>query len=118
MAWRDRGGRAGGRKKLAGVDPGLKAALLALADPRARGDPESPLRWTTLSLVDRGDAAVAEPGGERNLAVELTRQGHRVRPDTVAKLLKEENFSLQGNAKTAEGSRHPDRDAQFRFINA
>jgi transposase len=94
----------GGRKKLAGTDAGLKAALLALVDPGARGDPESPLRWTTLSL--------------RNLAAELTRQGHRVGPDTVAKLLREEHFSLQGNAKTAEGARHPDRDAQFRYINA
>jgi Rhodopirellula transposase DDE domain len=94
----------GGRKKLADTDAGLKAALLALVDPGARGDPESPLRWTTLSL--------------RNLAGELTRQGHRVGPDTVAKLLREEHFSLQGNAKTAEGARHPDRGAQFRYINA
>ena len=93
----------GGRKKLAEADPGLRPALLALVDPAARGDPESPLRWTTLSL--------------RNLAGELTRQGHRAGPDTVAKLLKEEGFSLQGNAKTAEGARHPDRDAQFRYIN-
>jgi len=95
--------RGGGRKKLAVTDPGLTAALLALVDPAARGDPESPLRWTTLSL--------------RNLAAELTRQGHRAGPDTVAKLLKEEGFSLQGNAKTAEGARHPDRDAQFRYIS-
>jgi transposase len=94
----------GGRKKLAEADPGLRPALLALVDPGSRGDPESPLRWTTLSL--------------RNLAAELTRQGHRAGQDTVAKLLKEEGFSLQGNAKTAEGARHPDRDAQFRYINA
>jgi hypothetical protein len=94
----------GGRKTLADTDPGLRPALLALVDPASRGDPESPLRWTTLSL--------------RNLAGELTRQGHRAGPDTVAKLLKEEGFSLQGNAKTAEGGRHPDRDAQFRYINA
>lgn len=93
----------GGRKTLAEADPGLRPALLALVDPGSRGDPESPLRWTTLSL--------------RNLAGELRRQGHRAGPDTVAKLLKEENFSLQGNAKTAEGGRHPDRDAQFRYIN-
>ena len=73
-------------------------------DPASRGDPESPLRWTTLSL--------------RNLASELTRRGHRAGPDTLAKLLREEGFSLQGNAKTAEGARHPDRDAQFRYINA
>ena len=94
----------GGRKQLADTDPGLRPALLGLADPGSRGDPESPLRWTTKST--------------RNLARELTRQGHRCGPDTVAKLLKEEHFSLQGNAKTAEGSRHPDRDAQFRYINA
>ena len=93
----------GGRKPLAGTDPGLRPALLALVDPGSRGDPESPLRWTTLST--------------RNLAAELTRQGHPAGPDTVAKLLKEEHFSLQGNAKTAEGARHPDRDAQFRYIN-
>src|SRR6266568_3282555 len=93
----------GGRKQLADTGPGLRPALLALVDPGSRGDPESPLRWTTLST--------------RNLAAELTRQGHRVGPDTVARLLKEERFSLQGNAKTAEGVRHPDRDAQFRYIN-
>jgi len=94
----------GGRKKLADTDPGLRPALLALVDPASRGDPESPLRWTTLSL--------------RNLAGELTRRGHRAGPDTVARLLKEEGFSLQGNAKTAEGARHPDRDAQFGYISA
>ena len=54
----------------------------------------------------------------RNLAGELTRQGHRCGPDTVARLLKQEHFSLQGNAKTAEGAGDPDRDAQFRYINA
>ena len=56
----------GGRKKLTVTDPGLKAALLGLVDPGSRGDPESPLRWTTKST--------------RNLAGELTRQGHLVRP--------------------------------------
>ena len=68
-----------------------------------RGDPKSPLRWTTKSL--------------RALSAELARQGHRVSADTVADLLHEEGFSLQGNAKTLEGSAHPDRDAQFRYIN-
>src|SRR4249920_3136851 len=53
----------------------------------------------------------------RNLAAELTRQGHRVGADTVGDLLRAEGFSLQGNAKTIEGQRHPDRDAQFRYIN-
>jgi transposase len=93
----------GGRKRASDVDPGLRPALLALVEPEERGDPMSPLRWTTKST--------------RNLAAELTRQGHKVGADTVADLLREEGFSLQGNAKTMEGRRHPDRDAQFRYIN-
>ena len=63
----------------------------------------SPLRWTVKPA--------------RNLAAELTRQGHRVPADTVADVLREEGFSLQGNAKTVEGKQHPDRDAQFRSIS-
>ncbi len=63
----------------------------------------SPLRWTTKST--------------RNLAGELTRQGHKVSADTVGDLLRDEGFSLQGNAKTIEGAQHPDRDAQFRYIS-
>ncbi len=93
----------GGRKRTADLDPGLRPALLALVEPEERGDPMSPLRWTTKST--------------RNLAGELTRQGHRVGADTVGDLLRAEGFSLQGNAKTIEGQRHPDRDAQFRYIN-
>ena len=93
----------GGRKRAADLDPGLSPALLALVEPEERGDPMSPLRWTTKST--------------RNLADELTRQGHRVGADTVGDLLRAEGFSLQGNAKTIEGQRHPDRDAQFRYIN-
>ena len=93
----------GGRKRAAEVDPGLRPALLALVEPDMRGDPMSPLRWTTKSL--------------RVLAAELTGQGHQVSADTVADLLREEGFSLQGNAKTLEGRQHPDRDAQFRYIN-
>ena len=93
----------GGRKRLADLDPGLRPALLALVEPDERGDPMSPLRWTTKSL--------------RALSAELARQGHRAGPDTVAGLLRKEGFSLQGNAKTLEGSRHPDRDAQFRYIS-
>jgi Rhodopirellula transposase DDE domain len=92
-----------GRKRLRDGDPGLVDALLALVEPDQRGDPESPLRWTTRST--------------RNLAAELTRQGHRIGPDTVAALLKAEGFSLQGTSRTSEGARHPDRDAQFRYIN-
>jgi transposase len=93
----------GGRKQAADLDPGLVPALLALVEPQERGDPMSPLRWTTKST--------------RNLAAELTRQGHKVGADTVGDLLRAEGFSLQGNAKTIEGTRHPDRDAQFRYIN-
>jgi transposase len=93
----------GGRKRAAALDPGLRPALLALVEPQERGDPMSPLRWTTKST--------------RNLADELTRQGHKVGADTVGDLLREEGFSLQGNAKTLEGTRHPDRDAQFRYIS-
>src|SRR6478672_9534232 len=93
----------GGRKRAADLDPGLRPALLALVEPEERGDPMSPLRWTTKST--------------RKLAEELTRQGHRAGADTVGDLLREEGFSLQGNAKTIEGRRHPDRDAQFRYIN-
>jgi hypothetical protein len=96
-----RGG--GGRKRLTETDVGLRPALLALVEPESRGDPESPLRWTTKST--------------RKLADELTRRGHRVSADTVAKLLREENFSLQGNVKTVEGRQHPDRDAQFGYVN-
>jgi Rhodopirellula transposase DDE domain len=93
----------GGRKRAADLDPGLRPALLALVEPDVRGDPMSPLRWTAKSL--------------RVLAAELARQGHRASADTVADLLHEEGFSLQGNAKTLEGRQDPDRDAQFRYIN-
>ncbi|XVQ15126.1 ISAzo13 family transposase [Spirillospora sp. CA-255316] len=93
----------GGRKQAADQDPELLTALLGLVEPDERGDPMSPLRWTTKSL--------------RNLAEELTRQGHRVSAPTVGRLLKASGFSLQGNVKTLEGRQHPDRDAQFRYIN-
>ena len=74
------------------MDPGLVPALLALVEPDERGDPMSPLRWTTLST--------------RNLAAELTRRGHRVGADTVGDLLRGQGFSLQGNAKAIEGRQH------------
>ncbi|MFE4337528.1 ISAzo13 family transposase [Streptomyces sp. NPDC056831] len=93
----------GGRKRAVDLDPGLRPALLALVEPDMRGDPMSPLRWTTKST--------------RHLAGELTRQGHRISAETVADLLREEGFSLQSNAKTVEGRQHPDRDSQFRYIN-
>jgi transposase len=95
--------RGGGRKKAADVDPGLRPALMALVEPDVRGDPMSPLRWTTRST--------------RTLAEELNRAGHKVSADTVGDLLREEGFSLQGNVKTIEGAQHPDRDGQFRYLN-
>lgn len=95
--------RGGGRKSAEELDSGVVPALLALVEPDERGDPMSPLRWTTKSL--------------RCLADELGRQGHRVSAPTVGRLLRENGFSLQGNAKTLEGEQHPDRDAQFRYIN-
>jgi hypothetical protein len=93
----------GGRKKLADSDPGLLPALLDLVKDSTRGDPESPLQWTTKSL--------------RHLADALTAQGHRCSPQTARLLLKAEGYSLQAPAKVLEGSRHPDRDAQFRYIS-
>ena len=94
----------GGRKPLTETDPGLLAALEALLEPVTRGDPESPLRWTCKST--------------RRLAAELTQQKHPVGPRTVAAPLHEAGYSLQANRKTREGSSHPDRDAQFEYINA
>src|SRR3974377_1096341 len=97
-------GRVRGRPSGADRAAGLEPALEALVDPATRGDPMSPLRWTTKSTA--------------HLASELTRQGHPVTARTVAALLAGAGYSLQGNAKTIEGKQHPDRDAQFRYINA
>jgi Rhodopirellula transposase DDE domain len=94
----------GGRKPLTETDPGLLAALEALLEPVTRGDPQSPLRWTCKST--------------RRLAEELTRQEHPVGPRTVAALLQKAGYSLQANRKTREGTSHPDRNAQFEYINA
>ena len=93
----------GGRKKQTETDPTLVAALEALIEPGTRGDPESPLRWTLKSL--------------RVLARELTELSHPVSHMTVRGLLKELGYSLQGNRKTLEGTAHPDRDAQFEYLN-
>ena len=94
----------GGRKPLTQTDPGLLKALTALVDPATRGHPQSPLRWTCKSTG--------------KLARELTRQHHGVSDRTVATLLKEAGYSLQANRKTKEGAAHPDRNAQFEYINA
>lgn len=93
----------GGRKKAEHHQPGLVEALDSLVDPVTRGDPESPLRWTTKSL--------------RDLAKALRGKGFLLSEQVVQRLLKAAGYSLQANAKTAEGRQHPDRDAQFRYIN-
>jgi hypothetical protein len=96
--------RAGaGRPPIEVRDPTLRRDLEALIEPTSRGDPESPLRWTTRSV--------------RNLAAELKRQGHAVSHQTVSELLKTMGYSLQANRKTLEGTTHPDRDAQFVHLN-
>jgi hypothetical protein len=94
----------GGRKSLTQTDPDLLSALEALIEPATRGDPESPLRWTCKST--------------RRLADELTRRRHPVSVNTVAALLHQAGYSLQANRKTREGASHPDRNAQFEYINA
>ena len=93
----------GGRKAVHVHDLTLLAALEALVDPDTRGDPMSPLRWTCKST--------------RQLAAALTQGGHPVSHRVVAELLRELGYSLQAPAKMHEGSRHPDRDAQFRYLN-
>lgn len=96
--------RAGaGRKRRQATHPAIMEALERLVDPESRGDPQSPLRWTCRST--------------RRLAEELTSQGFPVGATTVRHLLKEAGYSLQANRKTREGTSHPDRDAQFRYIN-
>jgi hypothetical protein len=92
-----------GRHTLLVRDPELPRALETLVEPLARGDPQSPLRWTCKST--------------RTLAAELSRQHHPVSHEKVAQLLREMDYSLQGNRKTEEGTDHPDRDAQFQYIN-
>jgi transposase len=94
----------GGRKKLAEADAGLVPALLGLVQDSTRGDPGSPLVWTAKSVAKLSD--------------ELAAAGHRCSPQTCWRLLHEQGFSTQSNARVAEGRRHPDRDAQFRYIAA
>jgi hypothetical protein len=103
----DPGGRirrpGGGPKRRTTTDPGLLPALDALVEPDTRGDPDSPLRWTCKSTAQ--------------LAGALTAAGHRVSDDTVGRLLKQQGYTLQRTQKTEEGAQHPDRDAQFRYVN-
>ena len=93
----------GGRKKLTEIDPTLLSDLKGLVEPTTRGDPEAPLLWTSRSL--------------RNLADALCSMGHRIGHNVVADLLRQLQYSLQSNRKTREGTNHPDRDAQFSYIN-
>jgi transposase len=95
--------RGGGRKPIAETDPELIVALERLVAQDCRGDPMQVLLWTSKSV--------------RRLAVELREQGHEVHFTTIAGVLRSLGYSLQSNRKSLEGSQHPDRDAQFRFIN-
>ena len=94
----------GGRKRKVVQDPSLASDLEALVEPTAAGDPNSPLRWTALSV--------------RKLATELQALGHSVSHQVVAELLAAQDYTLQANRKTREGMSHPDRDAQFPYLNA
>jgi hypothetical protein len=96
--------RGGGRRPITQTQPGVLAALETLVEPTSRGDPESPLRWTCK--------------GVRRLAAELQRQNFRIGRQKVADLLRDLDYSLQGNRKTREGNEHPDRNAQFEYIAA
>ena len=86
------------------IDASLRDDLERLVEPTSRGDPDSPLRWTCKSI--------------RKLAAELTAQGHHTSHRVVAELLHDLGYSLQANRKTLEGSQHPDRNAQFEYVNA
>lgn len=92
-----------GRKKLLDQNPMIRDALERLVEPMTVGDPETPLRWTCKSLM--------------HLSRELRAQGHTISHVSVGVLLKDMGYGLQGNRKTLEGSAHPDRNAQFEFIN-
>ena len=95
--------RGGGRKSIQDTQPEISSALEKLIDPITRGDPDSPLRWTTKSTM--------------RLAGELKSLGFEVSHAKVGQLLSELGYSLQSNAKNREGTHHPDRDAQFNHIN-
>ena len=93
-----------GRKAITELDPRILEALEAMIDSQTRGDPESPLRWICKST--------------RTIAAQLAKKKHPVSHAKVAQILNDLNYSLQSNRKTEEGADHPDRDAQFRHINA
>jgi Rhodopirellula transposase DDE domain len=93
-----------GRRPVIEAEPGVVEALEALVDPVTRGDPMSALKWTSKSTA--------------KLSGELGARGFVVGPRTVAKLLKHAGYRLQANAKVVEGHQHPDRDAQFEYVNA
>jgi hypothetical protein len=93
----------GGRKRLRDTDPKLIADLDGLVEPTTRGEPDSPLRWTCKSAEE--------------LARALREMGHQVSGRTVIRLLHEMGYSLQANVKLKEGKQHPDRDAQFGYLN-
>jgi transposase len=95
--------KGGGRKKTVSKDQSLQEDLERLVEPMTRGDPESPLRWTSKSV--------------RTLAQELRKLGHQVSHQLVSELLHLLGYSLQANRKTHEGGEHIDRDAQFEHIN-
>jgi transposase len=92
-----------GNRPVSETHPGVEQALQALVDPVTRGDPESPLRWTSKSAA--------------KLAVALAERGFAISDRTVLRILKRLGYSLQANKKTREGAQHPDRDAQFEHIN-
>jgi hypothetical protein len=95
--------KGGGRRPLVVTDPTLLSDLKDLVEPTTRGDPTAPLLWTARSL--------------RNLAAGLRELGHRIGHNVVADLLRDLGYSLQANRKTREGTDHPDRNAQFEYIN-
>ena len=93
----------GGRKRLTEHSPDVVAELKTLIEDTTRGDPESPLLWTCKST--------------RKLAEELTVQGYKIGRQKISELLAEADYSLQSNRKIKEGTSHPDRDKQFRYLN-
>jgi len=93
----------GGRKKVEAADPVLLCRLRGIVEETTAGDPMSPLKWTSKST--------------RTIAAELTRTGHAISSVTVGRCLEEMGYTLQGNVKTREGPQHPNRDAQFRYLN-